>query len=467
MASARAPELPSPVRSNGESGLEQEQLLRFVTGCRWFAGKGRRAELLGLTRLPWLSTPGAWPAIRFEIAEMGYPDEPAAGTELYSVPMSYWPSAQPGLAAAAVGTVVDPELGPVEGYDAMRDPTACRLLLGGLLTGQQARGATGQVRCHATAVAGLSDDLEPQPFTGQQSNSSVSYGGAAMLKLFRRLELGHNLDIEVHDALSRAGNADVARLYGWLDASWVHAGQPVHADLAMVVEKFAEAAGGWELALAAARDQHDFTAAAEQLGAALAETHAGLRQAFPVGHRSGAEVAAQMRQRLASAERAAPALTRYATRLQSCFAALATADLATQRVHGDFHLGQTLQTPAGWKIIDFEGEPAKSLAERAQPDSRWRDVAGMLRSFGYAAATEPTPTSERWLADCRAALLRGYVGGPLAPADQAMLRAYEADKAIYEVVYEVRNRPEWVRIPLEAVAALAAEDGPRTGTDKE
>ena len=97
----------------------------------------------------------------------------------------------------------------------------------------------------------------------------------------------------------------------------------------------------------------------------------------------------------------------------------------------------------------------KTLAERAAPDSVWRDIAGMLRSFGYAAASVPGPDSEAWAAACRQAFLAGYAGGDLDPGDAATLRAYEADKAVYEVVYEVRNRPEWIAIPLGAVADLA------------
>jgi maltokinase len=134
--------------------------------------------------------------------------------------------------------------------------------------------------------------------------------------------------------------------------------------------------------------------------------------------------------------------------------------LDTQRVHGDFHLGQTLHTPKGWKIIDFEGEPAKTMAERLAPDSIWRDIAGMLRSFDYAAASVPGPNSGAWAAEARAAFLRGYAGGELSGNDSQLLRAYEADKAIYEVVYETRNRPDWVGIPLGAVATLAGAPPP-------
>jgi maltokinase len=133
-------------------------------------------------------------------------------------------------------------------------------------------------------------------------------------------------------------------------------------------------------------------------------------------------------------------------------------------VHGDFHLGQTLHTPDGWKIIDFEGEPAKTMAERVAPDSGWRDVAGMLRSFDYAAASVPGPDSAAWARECRRAFLDGYAGGDLDPQQAAAVRAYEADKAVYEVIYEVRNRPDWVSIPLGAVATLARpEDTPDSG----
>ena len=123
-----------------------------------------------------------------------------------------------------------------------------------------------------------------------------------------------------------------------------------------------------------------------------------------------------MKDRLSTAAAIAPALLTHADGLRRCFAALADQTLDTQRVHGDFHLGQTLHTPDGWKIIDFEGEPAKTMAERVAPDSGWRDVAGMLRSFDYAAASVPGPESAGWAEECRPAFLRGYAGGELSPA---------------------------------------------------
>ncbi len=132
-------------------------------------------------------------------------------------------------------------------------------------------------------------------------------------------------------------------------------------------------------------------------------------------------------------------------------------------MHGDFHLGQTLHTPDGWKIIDFEGEPAKTMAERLAPDSVWRDVAGMLRSFDYAAASVPGPASAGWAAECRRGVpARVRRWRARAAADAAAVRAYEADKAIYEVVYEVRNRPDWVSIPLGARGHAGPDRAPNS-----
>ena len=340
--------------------------------------------------------------------------------------------------------------------------------------GRRLRSTDSETRFNTTAVPGLSSALEPRLFTGQQSNTSVMLGDTAILKLFRRLELGHNLDIEVHAALNAAGISDVAGLLGWIQGSWVSDGRQLDADLAMVVEMLAGAVDGWDLALDSLRTENasgeirtrsGFAVEAEALGRALAETHQALRAAFPTTKVLGTRTAVIMMDRLREAAEIAPALAPHIPGLLRCFDHLGAETLDTQRVHGDFHLGQTLHTPAGWKIIDFEGEPAKTMAERRAPDALWRDIAGMLRSFDYAAASVPGPHSAAWAAECRTAFLRGYAGGELSAAEMSMLRAYEADKAIYEVVYETRNRPDWVGIPLRAVAALAADNRDSGGTD--
>jgi maltokinase len=476
------------------------QVLRYISNARWFAGKGRQVQFRSLTPLPWLTevsdfyAPGAAPGVRFEIAEVAYPAEedpepPAAApdqadedlqeseppemvrradpapTEYYHLAISYRPAPHAELHQAEIGRFTDPDLGPVIAYDATQDPGACRVILTALLAGRRLRSPDSEARFNLTAGSGLRPDLEPQVFTGQQSNTSVMLGDTAILKLFRRLELGHNLDIEVHAALNAAGISDVAGLYGWIGGSWVSGGRQLDADLAMVIEKLGGAVDGWELALDSLRAANaptevttapGFATEAEALGKALAETHHALRAAFPTAKVLGARTAMIMMDRLHEAARIAPALAPYLPGLLHCFEQLSGETLDTQRVHGDFHLGQTLHTPSGWKIIDFEGEPAKSMAERRAPDSVWRDVAGMLRSFDYAAASVPGPHSSAWAAKCRVAFLRGYASAELDATEASMLRAYEADKAIYEVVYETRNRPDWVGIPLRAVVELAS-----------
>ncbi len=440
-----------------------DQVLTYLTTARWFGGKGRRAELRSVTPLPWLSEPGrpGVPAVRFEVAEIGYPSEPNATVEYYQLAVVYRDTPVPEVAHAAIGRLEQGHAEPLFGYDAMQDPQACRLILAALLDARELAAADDRVTFRLREAEGLSVDVEPKIFTGQQSNTSVMFGDVAMIKFFRRLELGRNLDIEVHDALNNAGVHDVARLFGWIEGQWRANSEsaPYEADLAMVVEKLAGARDGWELALQTIPQpgvsNQGFEQHAHALGAALAETHAALRSAFPTAELSGDGVAAVMAERLDRAAAIASGLQPYVEGVSRSFADLHSVPLEVQRVHGDFHLGQTLHTPTGWKIIDFEGEPVKTLAERSAPDSVWRDVAGMLRSFDYAAASVPGPDSAQWAADARAAFLTGYAGGPLAAGDAAIVRAYEADKAIYEVVYEVRNRPDWVSIPLSAVATLA------------
>lgn len=145
--------------------------------------------------------------------------------------------------------------------------------------------------------------------------------------------------------------------------------------------------------------------------------------------------------------------------LRAVFAAASgtTGDGVVQRIHGDLHLGQTLRgSDGGWAVIDFEGEPAKPLDERRSPQPTVRDVAGMLRSFDYAARTH-RPWNADWAARCRAAFCTGYAeaAGTDPRADPALLRAYETDKAVYEVVYEARHRPDWLPVPMSAIQRLS------------
>ncbi len=183
------------------------------------------------------------------------------------------------------------------------------------------------------------------------------------------------------------------------------------------------------------------------------------------------EIAERMGDRLPPAVAAAPTLAPHREALERLFDRVAAlGEVTVHRVHGDLHLGQTLRTSLGWKIVDFEGEPAKPLAERLLPDCPWRDVAGMLRSFDYAprvvertwAEDDPDGAEARaakaqeWANRAKNHFLVAYAGGDITPEQRTLVEAYVADKAVYETVYETRNRPTWVEIPLQAVAEIGA-----------
>ncbi len=422
-----------------------EQLWEIVRQARWFGGKGRPGGLRALTELAVL--PGE-PPVSVMIAEVGYDD--------------HAPGAEPDLEHYQVPVVVTGS----EVTDATADPAALKVIMDRVLAaGLRPEDPDDPVQVRLVDSTGLAPDLPAVRFGGEQSNTSIMYGEVAMLKLFRRLELGRNLDIEVHDVLSRTDSPAAraaAHLFGWVEGTWTTgAGDPVTADLAMLVERLTDVHDGWALAQQACRDGRSFTDEATALGRALRDVHDALATSFSTATVPGASTAAAMRARLERAVVVAPALTAYTERLAAVFGAVADQPVAVQRIHGDFHLGQALVagtgSRAGWKIIDFEGEPLKTLAERMEPDAVVRDVAGALRSFDYAGTADPSSVGRSWVRACRAAFVAGWVGGragALDPTERALLRAYEADKAVYEVVYETRNRPDWVQIPLSGIRVL-------------
>lgn len=426
-------------------------LLAHITAARWFGGKGRSVEVIGLTPLPWLRPPGQWPAVRQEIVELGYPG--SDDHDFYQLLIGYQPKTDDD--DQTITAITDPDHGELVGVDGTEDPAVHDALLGLVLTGSSPTTASATVIGHREGGDQLTPRLPSRVFGGEQSNTSILYAHLAILKLFRRIEIGRNLDVQTHDVLTRTGSTDIARLYGWIEGSWSGPDSEVSygADLAMLTELLPDARDGWEYALAELRTGQSFAAEAQRLGHTLAGVHELLRANFPTDTIVGDQVAAIMNDRLQTAVVAAPQLAPYTDGLSAAFDSLSGRRLEVQRVHGDFHLGQTLHTPSGWKIIDFEGEPAKTLAERSRPDSVWRDIAGALRSFDYAAAHHPGAQASSWANACEQEFLAGYGATDGAATD--LLRAYLADKAVYEVVYEARNRPDWVDIPLTAVAAIA------------
>jgi maltokinase len=372
----------------------------------------------------------------------------------------------------------------VHAYDALHDRDAMALWQRAFAAAE-AEGIleSGGLRFHRLPGHDLDLDAHSTLFSGEQSNSSVAFGEDALMKVFRKITPGVNPDIAVHEVLTRSGSTHVAPLYGWLDVSMGDGSDDV-LQLAMLQKFLRTASDGWNLALASVRalfadpEVHasesggDFAGEATRLGEALREVHATLREHFPAETRpaaAAAELAATMTGRLDAALAVVPELEEHAKGLRVAFDDVAHLDgLDVQQVHGDLHLGQTLRTSVGWKIVDFEGEPAKALAERQLPDSIWRDVAGMLRSFDYAArvvqrSLSTSAESDADLIDTRAEewsernknhFLVAYADGPLSREQQVLLNAYVADKAVYETVYETRNRPSWVAIPLQAVARI-------------
>ncbi|MFZ2259148.1 MAG: phosphotransferase [Luteococcus japonicus] len=446
----------TPDQPDGTEALQSLQ--DFVLGARWFAGKGRDGQLAGLEQPDWIVEPGGQaPAVRAEYVTVVYPDD---SHEYYQLLVSYRPEP---VGEFLIGPALDPDLGYA--HDAPRDVEAMRAVLQSVLAGSQVPHAWAESLPDGAKLRG---DLTPRVFGGEQSNTNVLLGDVALMKIFRKLEVGPNLDIQMHDALGRARVSSAARLYGWVsglltpfsDEDWVDGAEPPEAqrvDLMMISELLRDARDGWELACGLAQSGEGFAGHAAALGSALAEVHLALADTFGASTLTGTDVAATMRARLETASAQDPDLRDRRQALSSVFDGLEADALRAQRVHGDFHLGQTLLTPDGWKIIDFEGEPMKSFAERQLPDSPLRDVAGLLRSFGYVTSVFDDPTGEQaraWLAEAREAFLDAY-SRDAGPIDPAALAAYEADKAIYEVVYETRNRPDWVTIPLSALEAIA------------
>jgi maltokinase len=218
----------------------------------------------------------------------------------------------------------------------------------------------------------------------------------------------------------------------------------------------------------------DFAGDSERLGAATASVHADMAKVLPTETADPewfSHLAEQMSARLDDAIAVVPQLADHAEGLRRLYAAVAhsTERVVRQRVHGDLHLGQVLRTATGWILLDFEGEPARSLESRRELDSPLRDVAGMLRSFDYAArhmlVEQPDDAqrayrAQEWAERNRTAYCAGYsAASGLDPCgDSPLLRAFEADKAVYECVYEARNRPHWLMIPLNSLSRISSGD---------
>ncbi|HJX43799.1 MAG TPA: hypothetical protein VJ352_08985 [Geodermatophilus sp.] len=456
------------------------QLLReWMPHQRWFGGKGREwaevsEEGFFLSR--------AEPVVSVHRVRVTYVD---GGGDTYLVPLSWRAHPEEDLSSAFIGAVPGKDAEGADrenyAYDAMRDRDATVPWLAHLVTAS----TVGPMHFHPAGVAAIPAGVPGDVVSTEQSNTSLVFGQDAILKVFRRLEPGLNPDVEIGEALRRTENPYIAPLLGHVTIDSPGPGEEP-ATVAMLQTFVQNASDGWRLATASVRDLYaegdlhadevggDFAADSERLGAATASVHADLARVLPTEPADRAwftATAEGMTSRLEAALAVVPQLEEHLAGLRAVYAAVADSEdeVVRQRVHGDYHLGQVLRTATGWVVLDFEGEPARPLAERRQLDSPLRDVAGMLRSFDYAARhmlVEQPDDSQRayraqeWAVRNRGAFCTGYsAASGLDPCgDSPLLRALEADKAVYECVYEARNRPNWLMIPLQSLSRLTARE---------
>ena len=456
-----------------------ERLAQLLQGWapqqRWFAGKAREVGQLALHDAVLLTAPDVEQLVLDVIVSVTYGD---GHVEQYQVPLTAGTAESDGYVGELDGLAL---------VDATYVPAAARLLAALTHSETQRRTARGDVVIRGTSSADAVDLSEPRRMTAEQSNTSIVFGDALIFKLFRRLEPGENPDVEITRALTEVGYPNAPHQRGAFGVR--HADGTVTA-LGVLADFVKGGREGWALATAEVerivageapdpQRRQQFQA----LGRAVADLHAAL--ARTLGRReAGAEdllawvdaMRAQAEHVLDTARRRAPAETAAVLeRREELFERLsrvaeekATGPLT--RIHGDLHLGQVLLDAHGsWQLLDFEGEPSRSLAQRRALNAPLRDVAGMLRSFDYAAAAGSggdlaavPAAAAQWRDEVREGFLSAYLDEAaehdVLPDDDAsvdvQLRAFELDKAVYELGYELANRPDWVPIPVGGITRV-------------
>jgi maltokinase len=458
--------------------LDEDKLADWLLDRRWFGSKAR--DVASIHVLDVVAVHDGPPALSSALVEARYP----GGThDVYQLLL--------GVGEAGFEDAVIDDVRGVTVYDAFADPRACERLGGLLREGAELHGEHARVEFHwLEGVEPPRPGAEVRPMGAEQSNTSIVFDDKLVLKAFRRVEAGDNPELEMLRFLSERGFPNIAELGGW----YQYEGELMDATFGVVQRFVPDARDGWELALDELRDDPErFVARLRDLGAVIGRMHTVLASdptdpAFAPEEPSDESLALltatideeieRLFLELPEIEAVTPIAGHAAEvrdRLQLLSHLGARGKLI--RTHGDLHLGQTMlgessppthpQT-ARWIVLDFEGEPARPLLERRRKRSPLRDVAGMLRSFAYAASASELqrdrPAPEGWEERARESFLAGYleaVDAALMPPGEAptrtMLSIFELEKAVYELRYELNNRPDWVSIPVAGIARLLEE----------
>lgn len=496
-----------------EAGLGEalDEIAAYVVRQRWSGAIGRSVRVIRIVdavRIRDIATP-----TYFTVTRMEFDD---GVTRDYALPLGHRPAGDP-LAERAPDFVIAglPGTGPARFlYDAVGDPDYVRWLWRSVHREATLRTPSATLRFTVRDSSTLDEDLDPplRVLGVEQSNTSLILGDATFLKHLRRIEAGPSQELEMLEALDRAGFTHLAPL----QAAVLYEPRGGAPTPVVLIQPFLHnATEGWTLALTSLRvlyaasedlpanadtserrgaiDEHgaDFAGEAARLGAVVAEMHlalasAALGEAFAPAHvsaddlrRWADEMTAELDALLARPDPILEPLRSKRDALAACFAAIRDVSPSGLRirVHGDLHLGQTLRTDSGWVILDFEGEPDRPPEQRRRRTSPLADVAGMLRSFDYAAAVALSerilPESadweamldygEAWAQISRDAFWGAYLEAvadhgllPDATATGILRRAFELQKAVYETSYELGHRPSWAVIPMRFLMRRSA-----------
>jgi trehalose synthase-fused probable maltokinase len=447
--------------------IDEEGLLDYIRSRRWFGSKAEEVTHASIQAAALLRE--APPLMVCAIVEIRF----QAGThDLYQLLLGFRPD-DDGWGDEAVahsdGWIV---------YDALADPVLPLEIVHLIAEETTLPASEGEISFHPALVEGMPAELPEARLIGaEQSNSSVAFGDVAILKAYRRLEAGLNPELEVLRFLTLRRFAHTPALVGW----YSYSSRVLEATLGILQEFVTSAVDGWELALGELeRAPEEFLGRLHALGQVTGELHTTLASDptdpdFAPEEPSAEALAlltATIDEEIESIFRDLPDIEAVAPirgrgeDVRERLRVISNIGSAGKviRTHGDYHLGQVVWNGTGWIVLDFEGEPARPLRERRQKRSPLRDVAGMLRSFTYAASAAQfrgVDVPREWEDRAREEFLTGYfetvdrnIIPPGRDATMKLLVVFELEKAVYELRYELNNRPDWVQIPVAGILRL-------------